>query len=75
MPWCDPCDRWLSPNSLTVEGRCPECGTDLSAQVKAERGIDESVGPPWHFWVAVAALVVYLGWRLVQGIAWLIGRL
>lgn len=23
---------------------------------------------PWHFWVLVAAAVLYLGWRLVQGL-------
>jgi hypothetical protein len=28
--------------------------------------------PPWHFWVFVAAAVIYLGWRLVQGVAWLL---
>ena len=25
---------------------------------------------PWHFWILVVALVIYLGWRLLQGIAW-----
>lgn len=25
---------------------------------------------PWHFWVGVVAMVVYLGWRLLQGIIW-----
>jgi len=28
---------------------------------------------PWHFWVLLAAVVVYLGWRLVQGVAWVVG--
>lgn len=31
--------------------------------------------PPWHFWVLVAAVVVYLGWRLVQGLAWVVDHL
>jgi hypothetical protein len=32
---------------------------------------DESSGKaPWHFWVLVAALVLYLGWRLVQVVIW-----
>jgi len=30
---------------------------------------------PWHFWLLVVAVVVYLGWRLIQGIAWVAGRL
>lgn len=28
---------------------------------------------PWHFWILVVALVIYLGWRLVQLIIWLVG--
>lgn len=45
------------------------------SEVPSEMGpdwIDTTI--PWHFWVMVAALVVYLGWRLVQGIAWLLGN-
>jgi hypothetical protein len=30
---------------------------------------EERVKAPWHFWVLVAAVVIYLGWRLVQLIA------
>ncbi len=29
---------------------------------------------PWHFYLLIIALVVYLGWRLVQGIAWVAHR-
>ena len=33
---------------------------------------DEKDSPvPWHFWILVVALVIYLGWRLVQLIVWL----
>ena len=28
---------------------------------------------PWHFWLFVAALVIYLGWRLIQLVQWLVG--
>ena len=31
-------------------------------------GEGEKVRAPWHFWLLVAAVVIYLGWRLVQGI-------
>ena len=27
---------------------------------------------PWHFWLMVIALAIYLGWRLIQGIEWLL---
>ena len=30
---------------------------------------------PWSFWVLVGAAALYLGLRLVQGIAWLAERL
>lgn len=39
--------------------------------VRAGAAVDERsdrVRAPWHFWVLVAAVSVYLGWRLVQGI-------
>ena len=26
MPWCATCDRFLSPPTVTPEGRCPSCG-------------------------------------------------
>jgi hypothetical protein len=41
--------------------------------VPAGRGEDaEPYRAPWHFWVLVVAAVVYLGWRLVQMIGWLV---
>ena len=27
---------------------------------------------PWHFWLLLAAAVVYLGWRALQGVALLL---
>ncbi len=36
---------------------------------------DEELGPlPWHLKLLTAALVVYLGYRALQGIEWVIGR-
>jgi hypothetical protein len=26
---------------------------------------------PWHFWLLVIALAIYLGWRVVQLVLWL----
>ena len=26
MPWCDVCDRFLSPSTVKVDGTCPSCG-------------------------------------------------
>jgi hypothetical protein len=33
---------------------------------------DEDFKAPWHFWVMIGAVVLYLGWRLVEGIWWLV---
>jgi len=30
---------------------------------------------PWHFKLLVGAIVVYLGWRAIQGVIWLLDRL
>lgn len=26
MPWCETCDRFLSPSTVKVDGTCPSCG-------------------------------------------------
>ena len=26
MPWCGPCDRFLSPSPVSPDGTCPRCG-------------------------------------------------
>jgi uncharacterized paraquat-inducible protein A len=69
VPWCDPCQRFFNPNTLTKEGTCPSCGEQLGEpQATGWRAV------PWHFWLVLAALVLYLGWRAVEGVGWLIGR-
>jgi hypothetical protein len=66
MPWCDECDRFYTPSTLTPEGECPDGHAVADPDATAP---DPKV--PWHFWLLVVALVVYLGWRLIQGIVWL----
>ncbi|MBS1849269.1 MAG: zinc-ribbon domain-containing protein [Actinobacteria bacterium] len=115
MPWCDACDRFLSPNTVNDDGTCPECGSRIISAKKLDRArrgrgasidADESrharTGPergdagsdagtgraqtnaghdaddqstPWHFKVLLVALVLYLTWRLVQGILWVAHKL
>jgi hypothetical protein len=31
MPWCEPCSRFLSPATVTADGRCPACGRPVEA--------------------------------------------
>lgn len=61
MPWCDDCTKFWNPNSMPRDGTCPTC----------ERQIAEPAKVPWHFWLLVVAVGLYLGWRAVQGVAWL----
>lgn len=72
MPWCDGCDRSYNPSALPPDGTCPTCGRFI-ARPEDEA---EEAGPgraPWHFYLLVVCVVVYLGWRLVQGVAWVVG--
>lgn len=72
MPWCEGCDKFYNPNSIAPDGTCVQCGTFI-AEPPADPDADSKV--PWHFWLLVVAIVVYLGWRLIQLVAWLIAQL
>ncbi len=80
VPFCDACDRHWTPTSMRPDGSCPTCGRvlelrqPLATQVAAADPADEEPAPikaPWHFKVLLVCLVVYLGWRGVQGVDWL----
>jgi hypothetical protein len=86
VPWCDACDRFLSPSTVKVDGTCPSCGRVVDpghAHALADRPErpdrpdqpdDEDLPPiPWHLWLLAGALAVYLGYRAMQGIEWLLG--
>ncbi|HWH34475.1 MAG TPA: hypothetical protein VNT56_04075 [Acidimicrobiales bacterium] len=71
MPWCDGCDRfWTVEAVATTGGECPSCRAPLPAP-----GSESHDRAPWHFKLLAAAVVVYLGWRAVQGVVWVVGRL
>ena len=71
VPWCEQCDRYLTPTSLDADGTCPSCDSDEVLVVPPE-----AAGRlPWHFWLIIAAATIYLGWRAVQGIVALVGWL
>jgi hypothetical protein len=86
VPWCDACDRFLSPSTVKVDGTCPSCGRVVDpghahaalapapAKSDAAKTDDDDLPPiPWHLWLLAGALAVYLGYRAMQGIEWLIG--
>jgi hypothetical protein len=80
MPWCDACAKYWNPPSLTPEGCCPQCGRALGDQLehhtRAADDDDERLLPraPWHFKVLLGGMAIYLGYRVYQGIAWLLAH-
>jgi hypothetical protein len=70
VPWCATCDRFLSPSTVRTDGACPTCGSTVEAgKARKLRGL------PWYVVVALGVFAVYLAFRLVQGIDWLIDQL
>ncbi len=73
MPWCDTCSEYRTPNSLAEHGQCEQCGNDVAATAEdssSARSVGQSA--PWHFWLVVVALGIYLLWRLIDGITLLV---
>jgi hypothetical protein len=74
VPWCDTCDRFLSPSTVISDGTCPNCGRTVdpgSAHAAEEHHDEDDLGPiPWHLKLLGGALAVYLGYRAYQGIEW-----
>lgn len=78
MAWCEPCSKFFNPRSTPDDGTCPDCGAVLEPEHAAHVSVDTDEGHdieplpkvPWHFWLGVAAMVGYLGWRLIEGIVW-----
>jgi len=69
--FCKQCNKWREPNGLLADGSCPRCGTQLDEHappVSAEVEAQTATHIPWHFWVMVAATVLYLGWRVIEGL-------
>jgi hypothetical protein len=81
MPWCDDCSKFWNPSSVAADGTCPTCGRPLPAaasvdphKVNVRELAGEQGRAPWHFKLLVAAIVLYLGWRAVEGVGWLLDR-
>ena len=58
MPWCEDCSRFWNPNTMNRDGSCPTCGRLIAPPARV----------PWHFWLLLAALILYLGFRAWQGL-------
>lgn len=64
MPWCEDCNRFFNPTSMGTGGECPTCNRVIAPAAKA----------PWHFKLLVAGVVLYLAFRAIQGVEWVLAR-
>ena len=71
MPWCEGCSRFMNPNTLNADGTCPECGRKVE-QSEAATTFAERDKAPWHFKLILAITVIYLTWRVIQLITWVV---
>jgi hypothetical protein len=57
---------------MPPDGTCPQCGRPVEepavprSHPGADAAVEDDERAPWHFKLLMAALVIYLGWRLVQ---------
>jgi hypothetical protein len=78
MAWCPVCDRFLSPPTVGADGTCPTCGGAVQAPRDPDRPRfdateEEEGGPiPFHLKALGVALVIYLGYRFIQGVEWVV---
>jgi hypothetical protein len=84
MPWCDDCAKYWAPNAMKAGGSCPTCNKVLATKgaLRMEArslgvpgpGETEGEAPkaPWHFKLMIGCLAVYLGWRVLQGLQWVL---
>jgi hypothetical protein len=75
MPWCESCAKFWNPNSLTPAGDCPTCGHRFSpgdASSDGDQFALDDYKAPWHFKLMVGLAAVYLMWRFIQMVGWLV---
>ncbi len=76
---CPECD-WLWPKP---KGACPNCGStaapeislqelDESGRARRKRNQSGKAKMPRSLMVLGIVFVIYLGWRIVQGVTWLL---
>ena len=88
MPWCEDCAKFWTPSSMNADGTCPTCGRVLPVATPSGPSAVEPSAPtkkmsvremagedakaPWHFKLLMVLLALYLGWRLIQVIGWIV---
>ncbi|MCC7076182.1 MAG: hypothetical protein IT198_03575 [Acidimicrobiia bacterium] len=76
MPRTCPDCGWVWPNP---RGVCPRCGSDAAPEVDLAGRETRAVAtpasrPPVTLVILAVAFAIYLGWRIVQGVAWLVAK-
>jgi transcription initiation factor IIE alpha subunit len=66
VPWCEDCAKYWAPTAMNADGTCPTCGRDVDASAVRTKELVDDEKSPWHFKLLVVALVLYLGWRVVD---------
>jgi hypothetical protein len=77
VAWCVHCNKFLTPPSVTPEGNCPRCGAPVERGLipGMTRSADEpEPRVPWHLKLLGSATALYLGYRALQLIDWLLHR-
>lgn len=77
MPFCEECERYLTPTSMEADGTCPTCHRSVATEGLAavEAVARPAAKIPWHFWLLLSAAALYLGWRGIEGVVWLIEQI
>jgi hypothetical protein len=63
---------------MKPDGTCPSCGRSLIGERTTAGTLDlkklagQDAKAPWHFKLLVLAVVVYLAWRLIQLVLWIL---
>jgi hypothetical protein len=77
VPWCAHCNKFLTPSTVRPDAACPVCGATVERGLipGMTRPADEArQGIPWHLKLLGAATAIYLGFRFLQLIDWVLHR-
>ncbi len=77
MPWCVSCNKFLTPSTVRPDATCPKCGNVVERGLIPGMTRPGDVAPPavpWHLKLVGAALAVYLGYRFLQLLDWVLHR-
>jgi hypothetical protein len=77
MPWCVSCNKFLTPSTVRPDATCPRCGNVVERGLipGMTRPADEPPPAiPWHLKLVGVATAIYLGYRFMQLVDWLLHR-